>query len=214
MTPSSPSLLHLVGLGKSFGPVRALDQVTLELFAGEVHALVGENGAGKSTLCRIVAGLLQPESGKMLLADVPYVPRHRRDAAHHGVRMVMQELNLVSNLTVGENLFLEQLPHCCGWIDRTRLREQTRSALRRVGLDTLDPDLPVRALGVGQQQLIEIAAGLSRKCRVLILDEPTAALTDPEIDQLFARIGELRAAGTGILYISHRMDEIRRATAA
>jgi len=203
-------LLRVTGLGKSYGPVRALDQVSLEVFPGEVHALVGENGAGKSTLCRVVAGLVRPDAGSMALAGAAYAPRHKREAGRLGVRMVMQELNLVANLTVGENVFIEQLPHFWGWIDRARLRRQTRAALERVGLAGLDPDRLVRTLGVGQQQLVEIAAGLSRDCRLLILDEPTAALTDPEIEQLFDRISELRAAGTAILYISHRMGEIRR----
>ena len=207
---SLPPLLRVAGLGKSYGPVRALDQVSLDVFPGEVHALVGENGAGKSTLCRIVAGLVRPDAGTMSMGGTGYAPRHKREAGHLGVRMVMQELNLVANLTVGENVFIEQLPHRWGWIDRARLRERTRAALERVGLSDLDPDRLVRTLGVGQQQLIEIAAGLSRDCRLLILDEPTAALTDPEIEHLFARIGELRASGTAILYISHRMEEIRR----
>ncbi len=203
-------LLSATGLDKSYGPVRVLTAVNFDLRRGEVHALVGENGAGKSTLSRILAGLTPPDTGAMTLSGQPYRPRDRRDAEWRGVRLVMQELNLVSNLTVGESLFLDQLPHRWGWIDYATLHDRARTALARVGLADLDPARPIHTLGVGQQQLVEIAAGLARRCQVLILDEPTAALTQTEIERLFSQIAALRAAGTGLLYISHRLEEIRR----
>jgi ribose transport system ATP-binding protein len=210
MTPPPDSVLAATGLGKSYGPVRVLNEVDLDLRRGEVHALVGENGAGKSTLCRILAGLTPPDTGTLTLHGRPYRPRDRRDAAQHGVRMVLQELNLIGNLTVAESLCLEGLPHRWGWIDRAELARRARAALARVGLSDLDPARPVRELGVGRQQLVEIAAGLARRCDVLILDEPTAALTGAETEHLFAQIAALRAAGTAVLYISHRLEEIRR----
>lgn len=209
MIPNRP-LLRISGLCKSYGPVRVLSGVDFDLRSGEVHALVGENGAGKSTLSRIIAGLTPPDAGTLQLAGQAYAPRHRRDAEHHGVRIVLQELNLVNTLTVAESLFIDRLPHRCGWIDQAELNRQARSALERVGLTGLDPARLIRTLGVGQQQMVEIAAGLARRCDVLILDEPTAALTGPEIETLFAQIAVLRAAGTAILYISHRLEEIRR----
>jgi ribose transport system ATP-binding protein len=204
------NLLQITALSKSYGPVRALDQVTLDVRAGEVHAVVGENGAGKSTLSRIIAGHLPPDAGSILLEGQPYRPRQKRDAEARGVRMILQELNLIGNLTVAESLFVGHLPHRWGWIDYSTLHRQARAALAQVGLEHLNPALPVSRLGVGQQQLVEIAAGLSTASKVLILDEPTAALTDPEIERLFAQLDALRARKTGIIYISHRMNEIRR----
>ena len=209
MGAAAPVILSLAGLGKSYhAPVLA--GVSLELRAGEVHALVGENGAGKSTLSRIVAGLTRPDTGSMRLADQPYAPADKPEAERLGVRMVLQELSLISNLTVAENLFLRHLPNRAGWINYATLHDHARTALARVGLADLDPQRLVRTLGVGQQQLVEIAAGLIGPCRVLILDEPTAALAGPEIDRLFEQIKRLRQEGTAILYISHRMEEIQR----
>jgi ribose transport system ATP-binding protein len=203
-------LLAAAGLCKSYGPVRALTDADFDLRRGEVHALVGENGAGKSTLARIFAGLTPPDSGSLAFRGRPYLPRDRRHAEQHGVRIVMQELNLIGTLTVAESLFVDRLPHRWGWIDYGSLHEQARTALARVGMVHLDPRRHVRTLGVGQQQLIEIAAGLARRCDVLILDEPTAALTGPEVDRLFTQIDALKAAGTGVIYISHRLEEITR----
>jgi len=206
---ASPSVLSLRGIGKSYaGPV--LSEVDLDLRAGEVHALVGENGAGKSTLCRIIAGLARADDGSMTLRGQDYLPRNKGDAEHRGIRMVLQELHLIGTLTVAENLFLNRLPHRGGWIDYSRLHRDAAELLARVGLDAIDPAVPAGQLGIGHQQMIEIAAGISLRCEVLILDEPTAALTDQEIENLFRLIAEIKAAGTSILYISHRMEEIRQ----
>ncbi|MFM1943968.1 MAG: hypothetical protein RI897_2950 [Verrucomicrobiota bacterium] len=203
-------LLSIRNLGKRFGTVSALSRINLDLYPGEIHALVGENGAGKSTLSKILCGILPPDEGTMSLHNLPYIPADRRHAEAHGIRMVMQELNLIPTLTVAENLFLDRLPHQYGFIQQTTLRRQAHAALQKVGLESLPPDTPVAQLGIGQQQMIEIAAGLARQCRLLILDEPTAALTQPEIEQLFARIHELLTHGVAIIYISHRMEEISR----
>jgi ribose transport system ATP-binding protein len=205
----SPVLLVARGVSKRY-TTQVLFEVDFELRRGEVHALVGENGAGKSTLSRIIAGLTLASSGTMEMDGRPFAPRTKVEAEHRGVRMVMQELNLVGNLTVAENLFLNRLPHRWGWIDYPRLHRRAREILVRVGLQDLDPARPVSTLGIGRQQLIEIGAGLAQQCDLLILDEPTAALTEPEIRLLFDQIARLKAQGVGIVYISHRMEEIQR----
>jgi len=202
-------LLTTAGLRKSYGAV-VLDGVDFALNPGEVHALVGENGAGKSTLAKILCGLVAPDGGSMTLRGAPYAPRSRREAGRSGVRMVMQELNLVANLTVAENICLERLPRRLGWVDYRRLHAVVRPLMDRVGLGEVAPGTPVRALGIGQQQLVEIAAGLAERCDLLILDEPTAALTHAEAELLFAQVARLKADGTAILYISHRMEELKR----
>jgi ribose transport system ATP-binding protein len=210
MASPADRLLAARGIVKTFPGVQALRGVDFDLRAGEVHALVGENGAGKSTLTRILAGVETPDSGQMLLTDRPYAPRSRADAESHGVRMVMQELNLIGNLTVAENIFIERLPSRLGFIDYRRLNEAARQAMAKVGLGDIDPATLVKSLGVGRRQMVEIAAGLSRQCRVLALDEPTASLTDSEVELLFAQIRRLRAEGVGIIYISHRIEEVLR----
>ncbi len=207
--PQPGTILTATGLWKSYSSV-VLEDVRLDLRAGEVHALVGENGAGKSTLSRIIAGLVKPDRGRMEVYGTPYAPRSKAEAEHLGVRMVLQELNLVGTLTVAESIFIDQLPNRLGWIDYRKLNNQARAAMAQVGLSGLDPQRLINTLGIGQRQLIEIAAGLSRRCRILILDEPTAALTSTEIELLFTQIARLKALGVGIIYISHRMEEIQR----
>lgn len=201
--------LHVSGLNKSYRtPV--LRDFDLELHPGEVHALMGSNGAGKSTLARILCGLTLPDSGRFLIDQLPYAPTSRAAAAQHGVVMVMQELNIVPTLSVAENLFFDRLPTRRGFIDRERLHTLARGALAHVGLQHLDPTIPAGQLGIGEQQLVEIAATLALDCRVLILDEPTAALTATETEVLFEQINQLTSAGVAVLYVSHRMEEITR----
>jgi ribose transport system ATP-binding protein len=201
--------LQVKGLWKSYN-VPVLKDFDFTLEAGEVHALVGGNGAGKSTFARILCGLTHRNAGGCFLDGAPYAPRSKQEATKAGVIMVLQELNVISTLSVAENLFFDRLPHHWGVIDRRRLRDEARTALDRVGLKDLDPDLRVARLGVGTQQLVEIAAALAQDCRVLILDEPSAALTATESEELFRRIRGLQNNGVGIIYVSHRMDEIRR----
>lgn len=206
----APAILSLRRICKSFGPVRALVDVDVELRPGRVHALVGENGAGKSTLSKIIAGLQPADSGTMLLDAQPFQPRGRRDAEQQGIRIVTQELNLISTLSVAENIFFNDLPHWLGGIRYRRLRSATRQLLDQLGLDFIHPEDRVGHLTVGAQQLVEIAAGLSRRGRILILDEPTASLTARETELLFRQIELLKSRDVAIVYISHRMEELRQ----
>jgi ribose transport system ATP-binding protein len=211
MTPPADAepLLCVRGVEKRYA-VPVLTAIDFDLRGGEIHALMGANGAGKSTLSRIICGLAAADRGTMTLGGGRYAPRGKRDAERAGVQLVMQELNLIPTLSVAENVFLNDLPRRFGFVSYRRLHAKAADALAAVGLTDLDPRTPVGGLGVGRQQLVEVAAALARPCRVLVLDEPTAALTDPEIELLFARLRALRAAGIAILYISHRMEEIRR----
>jgi ribose transport system ATP-binding protein len=206
---SADALLQVSALQKSY-TVPVLVDFGFELRKGEVHALIGSNGAGKSTFARILAGLVTSDQGHMLLENAPFAPASKADAENAGVVMVLQELNIIGTLTLAENIFLNRLPHRAGFIDSRQLNLSATRALEQVGLTDIDPATPAGRLGVGQQQLVEIAGALARSCRLLILDEPTAALTDPEIERLFGNIRRLQAQGVGIIYISHRMDEIRR----
>jgi ribose transport system ATP-binding protein len=207
--PDAVPVLRVRGVHKRYAaPV--LSDLDLDLHGGEVHALMGANGAGKSTLSRIVCGLTVPDRGTLTLDGAPYAPRSRRDAQRAGVQLVLQELNLVPTLSVAENLFLTDLPARFGVIDARALRARAADALAAVGLGDLDPQTPAGVLGIGHQQLVAIAAALAHPCRVLVLDEPTAALTSAETERAFAHLRRLRAAGTAILYVSHRLVEIRR----
>ncbi|MFL9872032.1 sugar ABC transporter ATP-binding protein [Paraburkholderia megapolitana] len=210
---ASSAVLSVTGIGKTYAePVLA--DVSLTLRAGEALALTGENGAGKSTLSKIIGGLVVPTTGTMRLAGAPYAPASRTEAEALGIRMVMQELNLLPTLSVAENLFLNRLPQVgplrLGWIDRRKLREDAREAMAQVGLDAIDPDTLVGELGIGHQQMVEIARNLIGDCRVLILDEPTAMLTAREVDLLFVQIERLKARGVALVYISHRLEELAK----
>lgn len=205
-----PAVLSVTGIGKTYvEPVLA--EVSLALHAGEALALTGENGAGKSTLSKIIGGLVDPTTGTMQLEGQPYAPTSRTEAEALGIRMVMQELNLLPTLSVAENLFLNRLPrNAFGWIDRRKLREDAREAMAQVGLEAIDPDTLVGELGIGHQQMVEIARNLIGDCRVLILDEPTAMLTAREVDLLFEQIDALKSRGVALVYISHRLEELAR----
>lgn len=206
---ANAAVLSVSGIGKTYAqPV--LRDIDLTLMRGEVLALTGENGAGKSTLSKIIGGLVSPTTGEMQYQGQPYLPGSRTEAERLGVRMVMQELNLLPTLTVAENLFLDNLPRRAGFIDRKRLRAQAVEAMSQVGLEAIDPDALVGELGIGHQQMVEIARNLIGDCHVLILDEPTAMLTAREVELLFEQIIRLRARGVSIIYISHRLEELAR----
>jgi len=204
-----PPLLQVTRLQKSYN-VPVLVDFSFALQPGEIHALVGSNGAGKSTFARILSGLTARDGGEIQLEGRPYTPISKREAERAGVVIVLQELNVIGTMSIAENIFLNRLPRYRGFLRFADLHEEARKALARVGLGAVDPATPAGILGVGQQQLVEIAGALSRNCRLLILDEPTAALTDPETEQLFGNIRRLQNEGVGIIYVSHRMDEIRR----
>ncbi len=202
-------LLAVEGLRKVFPGVVALDGVSFDLRPGEVHVLLGENGAGKSTLIKCLAGVYQPDAGRILVDGEPRRLHGARDAERLGIATIHQELNLVPGLSVAENVLLGRPPRRYGLIDRRAARRQAATALARVGLD-VDPSTPVRELGIARQQLVEIAKALSLDARVLILDEPTAALTDDEVGRLLGLMTDLRQRGVGMVFISHHLEEIRR----
>ncbi|SDQ58072.1 monosaccharide ABC transporter ATP-binding protein, CUT2 family [Pseudomonas sp. UC 17F4] len=209
MSATADVVLSVSAIGKTYAqPV--LGDIELSLRRGEVLALTGENGAGKSTLSKIIGGLEWPTTGHMLYQGQPYQPGSRAAAERLGVRMVMQELNLLPTLTVAENLFLDNLPGRAGWINRKRLRQLAVAAMAQVGLDAIDPDTPVGELGIGHQQMVEIARNLIGDCHVLIFDEPTAMLTAREVELLFTQIERLQQRGVAIVYISHRLEELKR----
>ncbi len=208
MSASPEYLLEIVSLTKQYGAVTVLEDCNLQVRAGEIHALLGSNGAGKSTTVRMIAGLLRPTSGTMQLSGTDYAPVNKRDAELHGVQIVQQELNLISTLSVAENLFLTRLHSFGGVIRNSALHQAARSLLDKFGLTDVSTDTRVGSLGVGLQQMIEIASALDHDCRLLILDEPTAALSAAETQRLFTWLKQLRDSGVGIIYISHRLDEV------
>ncbi len=203
------SRLELRAITKDFPGVRALDGVSFDLRAGEIHALCGENGAGKSTLIKILSGVHPAGTygGEIRLEGRPVEFAGVRAAEAAGIALIAQEPALVPDLSVAENLVLGREPSRLGWIDRSTVRETARRALERVGLD-IDPSRPVHELGIGRQQLVEIARALEKNASILILDEPTAALTEGDVARLRALLLDLRDRGVSAIYISHRLDEV------
>ncbi|MFD5063354.1 sugar ABC transporter ATP-binding protein [Streptomyces sp. NPDC058394] len=206
--PETTPVLALEGVSKSFGAVRALRGVSLRLYAGEAHALAGENGAGKSTLIKALAGVHRPDTGKVLLDGEPVEFQGPADARDAGVAVIYQEPTLFPDLSVAENIFMGRQPRRrLGRVDRRAIKQATAELFARLGVD-LDPDQPARGLSIADQQLVEIAKALSLDARVLIMDEPTAALTGSEVARLFGVVKTLRAQGAAVLFISHRLEEI------
>jgi ribose transport system ATP-binding protein len=204
---SPPDIIEFQGTTKRFPGVLALDRIDLAIRRGEVHVLVGQNGAGKSTLVKLLCGLFAPDEGRILLEGEPYAPRSTMAAIRAGIRVVFQEFNLLPYLTVAENIFFQRLPRRAGLVDFGRLFRDAETMLDQVGLE-ISPRARVETLGVAQMQLLEIAKALSTQSKVLILDEPTATLTPPEIHRLFEIIARLKARGVTIVYISHRLQEV------
>lgn len=208
MTNAHAPLLELRGIKKHFGASRALAGVHFSLRRGEIHALCGENGAGKSTLMKIIAGIHEPDEGAIVLDGEMVAIGGPAHAMRLGIGLVHQEIALCGDATVAENVFMPEInARRRGWMNYADLNERARAILKRLGQD-IDPTRRVEGLSLSQQQLVEIAKALSLDCRVLILDEPTAALTEVESSALFKVLHELRAQGMGIIYISHRMAEI------
>src|SRR5262245_26297311 len=210
METSVTPLVEMIGISKSYGGVRACRDVDFTVRAGEVHALLGENGAGKSTLMRVLSGDVTDYEGEVRIGGEPRRFTAPVDAQRAGVAMIHQELDLVPGLSVAENIFLGREPrNRLRVVDRRRMNQVTGGLLELCGV-ALDPRRPVGELRTGEQQLVTIAKALSLDARVLIMDEPTSALSPVEVEQMFTVIGGLRREGVGIVYISHRMDEIGR----
>ncbi|MCW2840125.1 MAG: sugar transporter ATP-binding protein [Aeromicrobium sp.] len=203
------TVLQVTGLGKAYGGARALDDVSFDLRAGEIHALLGENGAGKSTLIKSISGSVRPDTGTIAIAGHVETALTPAVATRLGVGTVFQELSLVPQLTIAQNIFLGQEPTRGSLLDKRAMQAGAVAALARIGVD-LDPRRRVTGLSRAQMQLVEIARVLHRDSRVLILDEPTASLSSGEADRLFETLGQLRAQGIGIIYISHRLAEVKQ----
>jgi len=204
----SHPLLTLEGISKRFGATLALNDVRFDLRAGEVHALMGENGAGKSTLMKILAGNIERDAGAIRIDGQAVDIRSPRDAARHGIAIIHQELNTLPDMTVAENLALGREPkNRFGMLDRALMEKDARDKLARIH-SSIDPRRKLGSLSVGMQQMVEIARAVGESARVLVLDEPTAALSRAEAIELYKLIEQMRAGGVGMIYISHRMEEV------
>lgn len=210
MSAHKPSLLKISSVTKRYGETTVLNNCRLDVRAGEIHALLGGNGAGKSTLVRIISGLVPPTKCHMEFQEKSYAPSNKREAEQYGVEIVQQELNLIPTLSVAENILLTRMPNRAGVIRYGQLHQMAKQALERLGLNDIPTTALVGSLGVGQQQMVEIAAALDRDCKLLILDEPTATLSISETEALFEWLNKLRERGVGLIYISHRLDEVAR----
>jgi len=197
------------GIGKRFPGVVALDDVSLEVYPGEVVALIGENGAGKSTLMKILGGVYQPDAGQVLIEGQPVVINNVSDAIRLRVGFIHQELNVLDNLDVAGNVFLGREPRKAVFlVDRAKMKQESEVYLRRLGLD-VPGDTPLARLSIAQQQLVEIAKTLSQNARILIMDEPTSSLTLSETERLIEVVKDLRSQGVSVIYISHRLGEVK-----
>lgn len=201
-------LLEMQNISKAFAGIKALDNVQFDLNAGEVHALMGENGAGKSTLMKILTGVYERDEGTVVIDGKEVVYSNPKEAQIDGVVIVHQELNMMNDLTVAENIFIGRETKTKGFlIDDKDLEEKSKILFDRLGVD-INPKQRVGELTVGKQQMVEIAKAISMSAKIIVFDEPTAALSNKEIDDLFVIIRDLKEKGIGIVYISHRMDEI------
>jgi ribose transport system ATP-binding protein len=196
-------------ISKRYGGVTALDQVDFACAAGSIHAVLGENGAGKSTLIKTIAGVVQPDAGQMSIAGQPVAFHSPIDAARHGIVCVFQELSLIPDLSVADNILLTNAPNRWGFVDRKAQRARAEALLERVGCADIHPLELVRNLPLSRRQMVEIAKALGREPKLLILDEATSALTAADVDKVYAILHRLREQGLSILYISHRMHEIK-----
>ena len=203
------TILKMQGIEKHFSGVHALKSVNLELRAGEVHALMGENGAGKSTLMKVLCGIHKRDGGTVELFGKEVNFNNIADSQAAGISVIHQELNMMNHLTVAQNMFIGREPKKGIMIDDRKMEKDAQEMFDRIGV-RIDPSVKLGELTVGKQQMVEIAKAVSRECKLLVLDEPTAALTQPEVEELFKIMNDLRDKGIGMIYISHRMDEINR----
>jgi ribose transport system ATP-binding protein len=213
-TPQSPStdptdvLLEAVGISKAFPGVHALDDVSITVRRGRLNALIGENGAGKSTLMNILAGVFPPDTGRIVLEGKPVSFANTREAQEAGMSIIFQELNLVPDLSIAENIFIGREPmNRFGLVDYPQMNREAQALLKELDWD-VDSRTPVSRLRVGAQQVVEIAKAMSFHSRVIIMDEPTSAITEHEIEVLFRLIRRLKQGGVGIIYITHKLDEL------
>ena len=197
------------GIEKRFGATRALRGIELEVYPGEVLALVGENGAGKSTLMKVISGAHQADAGEMWIEGRPYQPKNPLNARHSGIGMIYQELSLASHLSVEENILLGSELTRGPFINRKATRAKAREALAEIGLTDVQPDTKVSNLSIARQQMVEIARAIALDCKLLVLDEPTSSLTQSDIEQLFSLIRRLREKQIAIIYISHFLEEVK-----
>ena len=201
-------MLEIRNISKRFPGVRALHNVSFVIERGEIHALIGENGAGKSTLMKLLSGVYPDYEGELLIDGQPLSLSGPSDAQQRGIATIHQELNLIPELTVAENIFLGREPRTgAGLLDVSRMEQESRALLDRLNL-SIPPDRPIKWLRVGEQQLVEVAKALALEARLLILDEPTSALSQAEIERLFAVVAALKEDGVTMIYISHKLDEI------
>jgi rhamnose transport system ATP-binding protein len=208
MSNALAPLLSLEHAEKSFGAVHALEDGIVDLYAGEVHGLVGENGAGKSTLVKILAGVHRPDAGRLSIEGVEAIFDNAKQSQAAGIAIIFQEPTLFPDLTVAENIFVGMQPlKRFRRIDGRRMRREARAVFDQLGVK-LDPDRVARGLSIADQQLVEIAKALTTNARVIVMDEPTAALTMTEVDRLFGIVAALRARGNAVLFVSHRLEEI------
>ena len=207
----SETILKMQGIDKSFPGVHALDNVDFEIKSGEVHALMGENGAGKSTLMKVLTGIIPKDSGKITFMGKEVEFHNPKEALEAGIVIVHQELNMIGHLTVAQNIFIGREPRNGIFIKDKLMNEEAEKLFNQLNID-IDAKETMSNLTVAKQQMCEIAKAISHDAKIIVFDEPTAALTEVEIDQLFVIISELRAKGYGIVYISHRMDEIKKIT--
>ena len=203
-------ILQMKDIDKRFSGVHALKSVSLELREGEVHALMGENGAGKSTLMKVLCGIHKRDGGEIVLFDEPVNFSTIKESQDAGIGIIHQELNMMNHLTVAQNIYIGREPMINGiYIDDKKMEEDAKKLFDRIGVN-IDPSAILGSLTVGKQQMVEIAKAVSRNSKILILDEPTAALTQLEVEELFEIMADLKSKGIGMIYISHRMDEINR----
>jgi ribose transport system ATP-binding protein len=202
-------LLDVQNLRKSFGGVHALSGVSFSLKPGEVHALVGENGAGKSTLIKVLTGVHKYDAGTIKLAGDTFEPTDPQFAKAAGIQVVHQEFNLLTDQSVAENISIESFPKTrFGLLDRAEMKRRARKALDAIGLTGLDVNMPISRLGIAHRQLVEIARALQTESRILILDEPTATLTERETSRLFEIVAGIKAKGVTVVFVSHHLDEV------
>ncbi len=209
LSVSPPPLVRMVDISKKFGSVPVLQNVRFDIFPGEVHLLAGENGAGKSTLINILGGILTDYEGTVEIQGRPVRLTGPAQAEQHGIAVIHQELSLVPGMSVAENMFLNRFPGHFGFLDKKALRANAERLTNEFGL-SIDVDRPLEEYPLSVQQMIEIAKALSQKANVIVMDEPTSALNAPEVERLFDLIDRLKRQGCGIVYITHKMEEIQR----